>query len=314
MKIGAHLSVAGGYLNPLEKIIQIGGNCLQIFSSSPRNWSVAPVSDEEIAAFRAKKSSLKIDPIFFHASYLINLANPDRIGQASINTLIGELHLAEAMEVRGTIIHLGSYNSSPPYNPLLKGEGRPPLASLAYGGVRSGGLDIPNPEKNSYSTLLKNIAEVLTNAPQAPYFIIENAGNKKIGQSIEEIGRIVNDLKDSRVKVCLDTCHLFAAGYDLATKEKYKVFIDSFDSSVGLENLVVIQVNDSKDPLGSFRDRHENIGEGTIPPETFRLYLNEPETKNLPFILETPGFDKKGPDKKNLDLFKNFRSIDNTDF
>ncbi len=269
MKVGAHLSIAGGYINPLEKIKTIGGNCLQIFSSSPRIWGVDQPPPEVITVFKEKKTELQVDPIFFHASYLINLANPGRIGRSSVTTLRKERMLAYEMEVQGTIIHLGSFNA----------------------------------EGNSYEVLLNNIADVLRDAPEEPQFIIENAGNRKIGRSIEEIGQIISDLRDDRVKVCLDTCHLFAAGYDLATKEAYDRFFDNFDTSIGLEKLVVIQVNDSKDTLGSFRDRHENIGEGNIPPETFRLYVNEQATKNIPFILETPGFDKKGPDKKNIDRF-----------
>jgi deoxyribonuclease IV len=266
VKIGAHLSVAGGYTNALKKTLEIGGNCLQIFSSSPRNWGVLPVSDEQISLFLAEKKKLSIDPLYFHASYLINLANPEQGGKASVETLIAELQLAEKMDVIGTIIHLGTFNG----------------------------------ENYSYPVLLKNIAEVLKNAPADRYFIIENAGNNKIGKSIDQIAEIMADLCADNVRVCLDTCHLFAAGYDLSTKERYKRFFSDFDAKIGLNKLELIQVNDSKDTLGSGRDRHENIGEGNIPTETFVLYLNEPETQNLPFILEVPGENKEGPDKKNV--------------
>ena len=132
MKIGAHLSTAGGFTNPLQKIVEIGGNCLQIFSSSPRNWGVLPVTDEQVTSFIEMKSTLGIDPVYFHASYLINLANPGRGGSISVKTLIDELSLAERMGIRGTIIHLGSFN----------GEG------------------------NTYDVLIKNIAQVLEHAPQ----------------------------------------------------------------------------------------------------------------------------------------------------
>lgn len=278
MKVGAHLSASGGYTNPLRNIVDIGGNCLQIFASSPRTWGVLPVNEEQVLSFVSLKRKLQVNPVVFHASYLINLANPSRIGHASVSTLIQELTLAERMNILGTIIHLGSFN----------GDG------------------------NTYEVLLHNIERVLEKAPKTPYFIIENSGNRKIGQSVDEIASIINDLKDERVKVCIDTCHLFATGYDLSTYESYHRFFDTFDKTIGLDKLVVIQVNDSKDDLGSFRDRHENLGEGTIPKETFRLYCSEPETKDLPFLLEVPGNDPhhKGPDKKNIDVLKSFFSHD----
>ncbi len=268
--IGAHLSIAGNFTNALTKTQEIGGNCLQIFSSSPRQWQRIPVSDEVCNTFREKSSLTNIAPIYFHASYLVNLADDTRIGEQSIHTMIAELKLAEKMGILGSIIHLGSFKDR---------------------------------EKN-YEILFRNIEEILKNTPENTFFIIENAGNKKIGTTLEELSLIVKTLHHPRIKICLDTCHLFAAGYDLGTKTSFDTYFSEFDEKIGLDRLEVIQVNDSKDPLGSYRDRHENIGEGTIPPETFHLLLNDPKTKKLPFILETPGFDKAGPDKENVDRLK----------
>lgn len=271
-KFGAHLSIAGGYHNALQKAQEIGGSCLQIFSASPRAWNFARPTNEAIDYFKEEKQRLKIDPVYFHASYLINLADEGRVGQLSKNLLVHELKLASQLGIRGTIVHLGSYK------------------------------EIQTESK--YNTLIKNIASILEKTPKNTLFIIENAGNKKICQRLEEIAQIIKDLRDDRVRVCLDTCHLFACGYDIATKEKFDGFFSKFNSLIGLEKLELFQVNDSKDPFGSGRDRHENIGEGTIPTTTFQLLLNDSRTKKLPFIIETPGFDKKGPDKKNLDILK----------
>jgi deoxyribonuclease-4 len=269
-KIGAHVSIAGGYTMGLERITEMGGNCMQIFSSSPRDWKHPSISDEQILEFQNRKKELSINPVFFHAWYLINLANDGFIGQSSVHTLTHELYLASMLGVQGSIIHLGSFANG------------------------------------TYGTLIENSKKILTQTPQNAWFIIENAGTKKIGTDIDEIARIMDDLSDDRVKVCLDTCHLHAAGYDLSSEETLEDFLITIESKIGLSKIALFHLNDSKDGFSSNRDRHENIGEGNIPPSVFSLLLNHPKTKDIPFIIETPGFDKKGPDKKNLDIVKGF--------
>lgn len=244
LKIGAHVSIAGGLENAVTKLHGMGGNALQIFSSSPRIWGITPPTDKQISEFLSFRKELKVDPVYFHATYLINLADDGRIGKASISTLIRELMLAETMSVKGTIIHIGSFKSKD-----------------------------TKPTKEQYDVLINNINSVLTQTPANTLFIIENAGNRKIGNTLDEIAFLVHELKNPRVKVCLDTCHLHAAGYDLSTREKFDTFFQEFDTKIGLERLELFQINDSKDELGSFRDRHENIGKGTIPEETFHLLL-----------------------------------------
>lgn len=279
-KIGAHLSIAGGYRNALIKAKEIGCNSLQIFSASPRGWNKPIITDEIVAEFLDLKSRLSIDPIYFHASYLINLADQSRIGHMSKQTLIDELNLAPKLQVKGTIIHLGSF--------------------------KNGDLGLFDNNQKKYKVLIKNIKQVLAKIPKDALFIIEDAGNRKIGRTLEEIGMIIKDLNDERVRVCLDTCHLFAAGYDFRTEEKLEDLLQTFNKLIGLEKLEVWQFNDSKDPLGSLRDRHENFGEGTIGKKAFGLIMNHSKMKNLPFIAETPGFGGLGPDKKNIDILKSF--------
>lgn len=274
IKIGAHLSIAGGYQNPLEKIGNIGGNCLQIFSTSPRSWSKSQINNETIQQFNNLRLSLKINPIYFHASYLINLANQSSGRQLSKDSLIHELHVAKLLGVKGSIVHLGSF----------KNENEVP--------------------KEQFDTLIKNIQEILDQTPPDTLLIIENAGTRKIGRDLNQISAIIKLVNNPRLRVCLDTCHLHGAGYDLRTPVALDDFLRNFDNIIGLEKLELFHINDSRDVFGSLRDRHENIGEGTIGIETFQHLINHPLLKNKSFIIETPGFDKLGPDKKNLDILK----------
>ena len=280
-KIGAHVSAAGGYANAIDKLVKIGGNCLQLFSSSPRSWKFDKVDRDQAADFKQKAVHSAIDPVYFHASYLINLADDLKTGHLSKMSLINEMGNASMLDIRGSIIHLGSYKSN---------------------GIGNLPMDISQNPK--YSLLITNILEVLAKTPSDTLFIVENSGNRKIGQSLDEISQIVKDVNNERVKICLDTCHLFSAGYEFETENKLHVFLDKLDELDLLDKLELWHVNDSRDPFNSGRDRHANIGEGSIPSEEFRVLLNHPKTKNLPFILETPGFDDKGPDQKNLDIIK----------
>lgn len=275
MLFGAHLSISGGYDKALSSIAKIGGNCLQIFSASPRSWGKLSTSAEQVDNFLKLKNRLRIHPVVFHASYLINLADTDRIGNLSVQTLTGELHLASKMKIMGSIVHLGSYKGDKTFQ--------------------------------KESGLIKNIHDILAQTPKDTHFIIENAGTRKIGRKIEEIAEIIKSTGKEyrpRMKVCLDTCHLFAAGYDFTTKEKLDKFLQKFDKLIGLDSLAVIHLNDSKDDFGALRDRHDNIGDGKIGLDAFRCLLNHLDLKHLPFIIETPGFEGQGPDRKNLEILK----------
>lgn len=281
MKIGAHLSVAGGFHRALEKAQAIGANCLQIFSSSPRDWGKPNITDEQIEKFLTEKKRTGIAPIFFHATYLINLADPGETGRKSKDLLIAELNLAAKMGVTGSVVHLGSFKDGDAL------------------------VDRYRTADKVYEGFIKSIKEVLENTPENTFLIGENAGNRKIGKNMDELAAIVRDVADPRFKVCLDTCHLHAAGVDLSTEVKLKEFLDSFDRKIGLSKLALIHLNDSKDELGSFRDRHENISQGKVGTEVFRGLLNEPRLAEMPFILEVPGILGDGPDKENIELAKN---------
>lgn len=276
--IGAHLSCAGGHYKALQSIADKGGNCLQIFSSSPRTWQQARIAPADIAQFNKIRTELHIDPIYFHALYLVNLADSGATGQKSVQALIHEMNLGVELGVKGSIVHTGSFKNKD--------------------------KTLTCRDEQNYPTLLQNIRSILSSTPPESYLILENAGNRKIGQTIEQLGEIVEDINNDRLRICLDTCHLHAAGYDLTTPDNFERFLDLFEKLIGLEELEVLHMNDSLDPFGSLRDRHENIGQGHVGIEVFAHFLNHPKTKHLPFIIETPGFDQKGPDKKNIDILK----------
>ncbi len=276
--VGAHVTIAGGYTQALQKISAMDGNCMQIFSASPRGWNFAKPTEEEISEFKTLKAKLAIDPIYFHASYLINLANPERGGQLSKQLLVNELKVAFSLGVRGSIVHLGSFKNG---------------SSKSADGLFDETISI------DYSHLVTQIKEIIDKTPTDTLFIIENAGNRKIGLKFEEIGKIISEVGSDRLKVCLDTCHANDAGYDFSTSEKLDEFLQEFDQFIGFDRLEVIHTNDSRNPRGSLRDQHANIGEGTIGTDVFSLLLHHPKLKDLPFILEVPG-EGNGPTKESI--------------
>ena len=289
IKLGAHQSISGGYSQALERIKNIGGNCLQIFSSSPRGWNFPKITEQQTIDFINLKNKFKINPVYFHASYLINLADEGRIGHLSKMALVIDLNIASKLKIKGVIIHLGSFKLNKPNKSVL------PLLNGRTGVVSN---------QPKYQTLLKNIKEIFDKTPKESLFIIENAGNRKIGQTLEEIAQIVKDVKNPRARICLDTCHLFSNGYSFKNTKELDLFLDKLEKLDLLNKLELWHVNDSRDPYNSGCDRHENIGQGTIGLEEFTTLLNNKKANHYPFIIETPGFDNNGPDKKNLDILK----------
>lgn len=269
-RIGGHVSIAGGFAKAAARAAAIGANTLQMFASSPQQWEQAVADPKDVAAFVKFAETHDVAPRYFHASYLLNLADVGRIGKASATTLVKELTLAADLGVRGSVVHVGSWKGGAP----------------------------------DYDRLAGVIQNILKNTPEETFFIMENSGTRKIGVTVEEIGELAKRVKSARFKVCLDTCHLFTAGYDIRTKEKLDVFLKEFDAKVGMDRLELFHVNDSRDPFGSYRDRHANIGEGAIGLAPFRVLVNHPKTKRFPLILEVPGFDGEGPDKKNVAILK----------
>lgn len=277
VKIGAHVSRVGGLQKSIENALKIGANCMQIFGSSPRQWRVRFPSPREIAGYKDALKKSAIEPVFLHAPYLVNLASPDNvIWLKSVRALTGHLKIAEAIGAQGLIFHPGS------------GKGEVSHERALERAVRA-------------------MREVLKRVPGKSQLIIENTagGGQKIGGSVEELAHLLNRVRSKRVKVCFDTAHAFEAGLikEFIPSSIKRVF-DEWARGVGLENTVALHVNDSKTRFNSHHDRHENIGQGYIGLKGFKHLAREQRIRDKPWIIETPGFDRKGPDKKNLDRLK----------
>lgn len=274
-KVGAHVSAAQSIDLSFDRASAMGAECTQIFISPPQRWDQTSHGDEKIKLFKTKAGESGIFPIFIHGTYLINLGTQNKEHlQKSIDWLIYALKVAGELGVEGVIFHLGSH----------KGVGFDQVLSQVV---------------DSLSTILSEVEG-------SPYLILENSAGQgaTLGDNFPELGQILSHVADDRLKICLDTCHAFAEGYDLKTKTGLEKALEEFDKEIGLSNLVAIHANDSKFDLGSNRDRHANIGEGFLGKEGMENIINHPALQNIPFILEVPGFDNKGPDKPNIDILK----------
>lgn len=287
VKIGAHVSAAVSLALSIDRAKHIGAECIQIFISPPQQWIQPDINSEQLSLFTEKHTSSQISPIFIHATYLINLASiKTNHYLKSVNWLINSQKIASSTKLSGTILHLGSH----------KGLGF----------------------EKVFNQVITAIQQILNETAQSTSLILENCagGGGQIGCSFEELGRIIKAIKDPRLKVCLDTQHAFAYGYDLRSSENIKETLEKFNQQIGLEKLAVVHCNDSKTDLGSKTDRHENIGKGFIGKEGFQSLLNilnnDLTLKNLPLILEVPGFGNAGPDKENLSVLKSIRENFNT--
>jgi deoxyribonuclease IV len=279
-RIGIHTSIAGDIAGALDTAAKLGANALQIFSASPRMWprGASRIADAEAARFRARRAELGLGPLVIHDNYLINLASPDRVMRTrSIQAFHDEIVRAVSLGADFLVAHPGSG---------LGGDKDQAITDIAEGlrhaakGLKFGGLRI----------------------------LVENTSGmgSAVGARFEEIQAILDQTKDLPVGVCLDTAHTFEAGYDITTEEGLEATIAAVDRTVGLDRVYVLHVNDSKTPLGSRVDRHENIGQGKIGLEAFGRILNHarlgPGSQGLPgraFILETP-IDKPGDDRRNV--------------
>ena len=278
MRIGAHVSTAGGISKAIARAQDIGCEAIQIFGSSPQSWAFKPVPESEKEAYRQGISEAGLGPVFLHAIYLINLGTPDlAILEKGVRSLIDHMGLAADIGAAGLIFHPGSH----------KGAGYEAILPQTVAAIK----------------------QVLENSPEGPYLVVENTAGmgQHIGARFQELGGILERVDSPRLKICLDTQHTFAAGYDLATPNGIEATLAEFDELVGVENLVAVHANDSKRVLGSGVDRHDNIGEGFIGEEGFETIMGNPAFRDVPFFLEVPGFEGKGPDSQNIQILKDIR-------
>jgi deoxyribonuclease-4 len=278
MKIGAHVSTAGGISNAVGRAKEIGCEAIQIFGSSPQTWAFKPVPGEQIELFKQGLVDAGIGPVFLHAIYLINLGTPTSESlKKGIDSLINYMNLAADIGAAGVIFHPGSHG----------GRG--------YEAVLPQTVDA--------------IKTVLDASPDGPCLAVENMAGmgQHIGAKFDELGGILKAVDSPRLKICLDTQHAFAAGYDLTNPQGIKAMLDELDAGPGSANVAAVHANDSKRVCGSGVDRHDNIGEGFIGEEGFAAIMGDPAFAEVPFFLEVPGFEGKGPDQRNIDILKKIR-------
>lgn len=259
--LGAHMSIAGGLPRAAQRARASGCEAFQVFTKSVGQWRARPLEQEEIRAFRREVEAAGIACVVAHTSYLINVCAADPVlRERSIAALAEELDRAEALGFMGLVMHPGSYTSG------TEAEG----LRLIADGIRC---------------VLKTRGRGRTQV-----WLEQTAGQgTNLGHRFEHLAEILERLEGSpRIGVCLDTCHLIAAGYDMVSAEGYDATFRELDARVGFDRLKVLHLNDSKKPCGSRVDRHEHIGKGCLGLEPFRRILNDPRFAPLPMILETP--------------------------
>ena len=275
--LGAHMSIAGGVHTAVDRAASIGCTALQVFTKNNNQWNGKPLTENDIAQYKQKISAAGISPVVSHDSYLINLcaANPE-ILKKSRAAFIDELERCEALEIPLLNFHPGSH-----------------LGAGDEEGIQRicESLNIAHDKTKNFKT--KSVLEA-------------TAGQgTNIGYKFEHLRAIIDGVENpERMAVCIDTCHIFAAGYDIATDEGYETTFQEFDSIVGLERLVAFHINDSKKGLGSHVDRHEHIGKGAIGLNGFRLLMNDERFAHIPKILETPKSDDLHEDVENMRVLK----------
>jgi len=281
VRIGIHTSIAGSYLNALEAARKLGCNALQIFSASPRMWQggSARIAEVDALAFRARQEELRLGPLVVHANYLINLASAERMLQTrSIQAFHDEIVRALALGADFLVVHPG-----------------------ARGGATAA---------QAIATVVESVKQASKRAPMGGLrILIENTAGMgaAVGSRLEEVGEILAGLRGLPVEACLDTAHLFAAGYDIKSEGGLASTIGQIESTIGLENVPVFHVNDSKIPLGGHVDRHEHIGKGKIGADAFARILRHPRFGSAApegllgrvFVAETP-IDDPGDDRRNV--------------
>ncbi len=271
-RIGAHCH--GGLKGAVKTARAIGAQAIQIFIGSPQSWKRSPPEAAVVDRFRAEVVEHDLGPVFVHGSYLINLAaqRPPILGK-SVASLAWQLRAADRAGAAGLIFHPGS------------------------AGTASWDEALPK--------TVRAMEQVLEGYDGACRLLLETCAGQgaTIGCRFEEMRDIMDALgRDERIGVCWDTQHLLASGYDVASRDGLEATVSAFDREVGLDWLCAIHANDSKVPLGARRDRHENIGEGHIGRAAFRRMLLHPALRPMPWILETPGFGGKGPDRESITL------------
>jgi deoxyribonuclease-4 len=261
--VGAHVSISGGFDGAVERQEELDGTVGQVFVGSPRGWAVKDVDEDDREAFQSALEDVNMGPWIVHGTYLINFATPkDDLAEKSVRTVQAELDACSTLGIPYYVFHPGSHT----------------------GAGEEGGIS--------------NIADRLSelNIPEQTTLLLENTAGKgtSLGQTFEQLDQMVEESAYGydELGICLDTCHLFAAGYDFQTDSAMESLVEDLEATIGLDPVKYLHLNDSKHPLGSEKDEHAHIGEGEIGDEGFQTFLNHDAVADLPKVLETPEDDK----------------------
>jgi deoxyribonuclease IV len=275
--LGAHMSIEGGIYRAFERGAIAGCNTLQIFLKNSNRWKAKALCEDDRVLYRAAQNKSGISPVVAHSSYLINLASPDpSLWERSVEAFVEEMERANYLTVPSIILHPGAHMGA---------------------GEEEGILRVAD-------ALTKALARV----PPPVRILLENTAGQgtSLGSSLEQLAAILDNVRDAkRIGICLDTCHLFAAGYDIRDEKGFLKTINTVDRLIGISRIGVFHLNDCKKGLGSRVDRHEHIGQGLIGLEGFRALVNDERFKQTPKILETPKGKDLKEDKLNLAILRN---------
>jgi deoxyribonuclease IV len=271
MHLGAHVSSSGGIHTAIDRVEAMGGEAVQLFTQSPRTWRPTNHDPANFDRFKNRRNETGVHGVICHALYLVNLASPnDDVYENSVRALLNTVEVGCAIEADGVVFHVGSHQ----------------------GAGFDGALD----------RVVPALQLCLDRCSDGTWLLVENTAGTgdTIGRSVEELATIVDRLDHHpRLGICLDSCHLFASGYDVTNRDALDRLLDEVDEKIGLERLRALHVNDSKTPLGANRDRHDNIGDGVMG-ERLGIFLSHPSLQGLPAVLEVPGKNGKGPDKQQV--------------
>jgi deoxyribonuclease IV len=271
MEIGAHVSASGGIFTAIDRIEEMGGDCVQVFTQSPRMWRPTAHTPEALERFRTRRAEAGIGGVLCHALYLCNLAAPDdAVYEKSVTAMTATVDVACAIEADGVVFHVGSH-----------------LGAGFEAGVER------------VSTAL---TQILERCEDDTWVLMENSAGAggTIGRSLDELAVLLERMdRHPRLGVCLDSCHLYASGYDVTDPAVVNALVEEVDETIGLDRLRALHINDSEAPLGSNRDRHANILDGLMG-EGLGTFLAHPAFQDLAAYLEGPGPDKHGPDADEI--------------
>jgi deoxyribonuclease IV len=278
MFIGGHVSASGGIHTAVDRAEAIGAEAVQVFTQSPRTWRPTDHDPANLERFKQRVAETGLQGVVCHALYLVNLSAPDdAIYEKSVAALRNSVEVACRIDADGVIFHVGSH-----------------LGAGFEAGLRR---------------VVPALVDCLESCSEKTWLLIENTAGAggTIGRSIEELAALVDALdRHPRIGICLDSCHLWASGYDVTDRAALDGVLDQVDREIGLDRLRALHVNDSKTPLGSNRDRHDNIGDGLMGAG-LGTFLSHPRLQGLPALLEVPGPRDKGPDAEQIRRAKALR-------